>query len=112
MASKLFVGNLPHSISDGELSDFVTEAGFRVESAVVIQDKMTGQSKGFGFVELAQGENLQSAIQALNGKALGGRPLNVNEARPPRTGFSGSRGGGGEGGGRGRGGFGKGRRNW
>lgn len=114
MAQKLFVGNLPHSISDGELSDFVTEAGFRVQSAVVIQDKMTGQSKGFGFVELAEGENLQGAIQALNGQPLGGRPLNVNEARPPaRTGFSGPRGsGGGGGGGRGRGGFNKGRRNW
>jgi len=114
MALKLFVGNLPHSISDGELSDFVTEAGFRIESAVVIQDKMTGQSKGFGFVELAEGENLQGAIQALNGKPLGGRPLNVSEARPPaRTGFSGPRGGGGGGGGgRGRGGFNKGRRNW
>lgn len=114
MALKLFVGNLPHSVSDGELSDFVTQAGFRVESAVVIQDKMTGQSKGFGFVELAEGENLQSAIQALNGQPLGGRPLNVNEARPARTGFSGPRGGGGGGGGRGpsRGGFNKGRRNW
>ena len=82
MALKLFVGNLPRSVSDGELSDCVTQAGFRVASAVVIHDKMTGESKGFGFVELAEGENLQRAIQALNGQALGGRPLTVNEARP------------------------------
>jgi RNA recognition motif-containing protein len=109
MALKLFVGNLPRSVSDGELSDFVTQAGFRVASAVVIHDKMTGESKGFGFVELSEGENLQGAIQALNGQALGGRPLTVNEARPPRTGFSGSRGGGGGGG---RGGFNKRRRDW
>jgi RNA recognition motif-containing protein len=109
MALKLFVGNLPRSVSDGELLDFVTQAGFRVASAVVIHDKMTGESKGFGFVELAEGENLQGAIQALNGQALGGRPLTVNEARPPRTGFSRPRGGGGGGG---RGGFNKRRRDW
>ncbi len=109
MALKLFVGNLPRSVSDGELSDFVTQAGYRVASAVVIHDKMTGESKGFGFVELAEGENFQGAIQALNGQALGGRPLTVNEARPPRTGFSGPRGGGGGGG---RGGFNKRRRDW
>ena len=109
MALKLFVGNLPRSVSDGELSDFVTQAGFRVASALVIHDKMTGESKGFGFVELAEGENFQGAIQALNGQALGARPLTVNEARPPRTGFSGHRGGGGGGG---RGGFNKRRRDW
>jgi len=95
MASKLFVGNLPRSVSDGELSDFITQAGFRVASALVIHDKMTGESKGFGFVELAEGENSQSATQALNGQALGGRPLTVNEARPTRTGSSGPRGSGG-----------------
>jgi RNA recognition motif-containing protein len=109
MALKLFVGSLPRNASDGELSDFVTQAGFRVASAVVIHDKMTGESKGFGFVELAEGENLQGAIQALNGQALGGRPLTVNEARPPRTGAFGPRGGGGDGG---RGGFNKRRRDW
>ena len=111
MALKLFVGNIPRSVSDGELSDFVTQAGFRVASAVIIHDKMTGESKGFGFVELVEGENLQGAIQALNGQTLGGRPLNVNEARPSRsrTGFSGPRGGGGGGG---RGGFNNRRRDW
>jgi|SRR5260370_24072671 RNA recognition motif-containing protein len=94
MASKLFVGNLPHSTSDGALNDFVTKAGFQVTSAVVIRDKMTGEPRGFGFVELAEGEDLQRAIAGLNGQALEGRPLTVNEAKPPRS-FSGSRGGNG-----------------
>ena len=95
MASKLYVGNLPHSTSDVGLNEFVTNAGFRVASAVVIRDKMTGQPRGFGFVELAEGEDLQRAIGSLNGQALEGRALTVNEARPQRTGFSGPRGGGG-----------------
>ncbi len=97
MASKLFVGNLPHTATDSTLADFVANAGFRVASAVVIRDKMTGDPKGFGFVELAEGENLQQAIGSLNGKSIEGRPLTVNEARPQRTGFSGPRRGGGQG---------------
>ena len=95
MASKLYVGNLPHSTTDAGLSEFVTNAGYQVASAVVIRDKTTGQPRGFGFVELAQGEDLQRAIGSLNGQALEGRALTVNEARPQRTGFSGQRGGGG-----------------
>jgi cold-inducible RNA-binding protein len=94
MATKLFVGNLPHSTTDSLLSDFVTNAGCHVASAVVIRDKMTGMSRGFGFVELAEGEDLQRAIAGLNGQAIEGRTLTVNEARPMRTGFSGSRYGG------------------
>jgi cold-inducible RNA-binding protein len=86
MASKLFVGNLPRSVADNALAEFVTNAGFGVASAVVIRDKMTGESKGFGFVELAEGEDLQRAIAGLNGQALEGRPLTVNEARPQRAG--------------------------
>jgi RNA recognition motif-containing protein len=94
------------------LNDFVTTAGFRVASAVVIRDKMTGDSKGFGFVELAEGEDLQAAIRGLDGKTLESRPLTVNEARPQRTGFSGPhKGGGGGGAGRG-GGFNKRKRDW
>ncbi len=93
MASKLYVGNLPHSTTDSGLNDFVTQAGFQVASAVVIRDKMTGQARGFGFVELAEGEDLQRAITGLNGQALEGRTLTVNEAHPKRTGFSGSGGG-------------------
>lgn len=100
MATKLFVGNLPHSTTDQGLNEFVTNAGFQVASAVVIRDKMTGSPRGFGFVELADGEDVQRAIAGLNGQALDGRPLTVNEARPPRTDFARPRGGGGGGGGR------------
>jgi len=97
MATKLFVGNLPHSTTDQALGDFVTGAGFQVASAVVIRDKMTGTPRGFGFVELAAGEDVQRAIAGLNGQSLDGRPLTVNEARPPRNDFGRPRGGGGGG---------------
>jgi RNA recognition motif-containing protein len=99
MASKLFVGNLPHSATDATLGEFVTNAGFQVASAQVVRDKMTGTPRGFGFVELGEGEDLQRAIAGLNGQSLDGRPLTVNEARPQRTDFS-SRPRGGGGGGR------------
>lgn len=103
--AKLYIGNLPHSTTDGSLSDFVTNAGFSVASAVVIRDKISGEPRGFGFVELVEGEDAQRAIGALNGQRLEGRTLTVNEARPQRTGFSGGRGGpGGNRGGGGRGG--------
>jgi RNA recognition motif-containing protein len=82
MATKLFVGNLPHSTTDTTLGEFVTNAGFQVASAVVIRDKMTGTPRGFGFVELGEGEDTQRAIAGLNGQSLEGRPLTVNEARP------------------------------
>src|SRR5271157_3227141 len=95
MATKLFVGNLPHSTTDQGLGEFVTNAGFQVASAVVVRDKMTGTPRGFGFVELGNGEDLQRAIAALNGQSLEGRPLTVNEARPLRPDFPRPRGGGG-----------------
>ncbi len=95
MATKLFVGNLPHSTTDVTLGEFVTNAGFQVASAVVIRDKMTGTPRGFGFVELGEGEDVQRAISGLNGQSLEGRPLTVNEAKPQRTGFSRTGGGGG-----------------
>jgi len=95
MAQRLFVGNLPRSVTDNVLSEFVTNAGFQVVSATVIRDKMTGESRGFGFVELADEEDMQRAIQGLNGQTLEGRPLTVNEARPQRAGFGGGGGGGG-----------------
>ena len=95
MATKLFVGNLPHSATDASLAEFVTNAGFQVASAQVVRDKMTGTPRGFGFVELAENEDLQRAIARLNGQSLDGRPLTVNEARPPRSDFSRPRGGGG-----------------
>ncbi len=92
--AKLFIGSLPHNTTDSALKDFVTNAGFQVASAVVIRDKMTGVPRGFGFVELAEGEDLQRAVAGLNGQALEGRTLTVNEARPQRTGFSRPPGGG------------------
>ncbi len=94
MATKLFVGNLPHSVTDAQLNEFVINAGFQVASAVVIRDKLTGTPRGFGFVELGEGEDLQRAIAGLNGQALEGRTLTVNEAQPQRTGFGRSRDGG------------------
>jgi len=100
MATKLFVGNLPHSATDASLSEFVTSAGYQVASAVVIRDKMTGTPRGFGFVELGEGEDATRAIAGLNGQSLEGRPLTVNEARPQRNDFGGPRRNGGGGGGR------------
>ncbi|MDD5542291.1 MAG: RNA-binding protein [Acidobacteriia bacterium] len=85
MADKLFVGNLPPSTTDSALSGFVTNGGFKVSSATVICDKVTGTPRGFGFVELAEGEDLQRAITGLNGKDLDGRALTVNQAKPQRT---------------------------
>src|SRR5258708_3874764 len=97
MSQKLFVGNLPHSTKDTGLSDFVTNAGFQVASAVGIRDKMTGEPRGFGFVELAEGQDVQQAGGGLNGQPLEGPRLTVSEARPHRTGFGRSQGGGGGG---------------
>ena len=105
MSLRLFVGNLPRSVTETSLTEFVTNAGFRVASAVVIRDKFTGEAKGFGFVELAEGEDLQRAIASMDGKQMDGRPLTVNEARPQRTDFSRPRRGGGGGGGGDRGRF-------
>ncbi len=98
MGKRLFVGNLPYSANDAELKETFSQAG-TVESAQVIIEKMTGRSKGFGFVEMATDEEAAKAIELLNGKDFAGRPLVVNEARPmePRAprqgGFGGGRGG-------------------
>ena len=106
MAARLFVGNLPRSVADSALAEFVTGAGFQVSAATVILDKATGQSRGFGFVDLAEGEDVQRAIASLNGQTLDDRKLTVSEAHPQTRGERGSRppGGrgrsGGEGGGR------------
>ncbi len=111
MGVKIYVGGLPYSTSESELNDLFTTHG-TVESAKVITDKYTGQSRGFGFVEMSTSEEANAAIGALNGTQLGGRTLTVNEARPQEArtgggGFGGSRGGGtfgGRGGGGGGGG--------
>lgn len=81
MAKKLYVGGLPYSTTDGELRDAFAKAG-AVESAVVIMDKMTGRSKGFGFVEMTSDEDASKAIDMFNGSDFGGRKLTVSEARP------------------------------
>ncbi|QOJ36361.1 MAG: RNA-binding protein [Nitrospira sp.] len=96
MGSKIYVGGLPYAATEQQLSDLFAAHG-TVESARVITDKFTGQSRGFGFVEMASSEEAQKAITALNGSDMGGRTLTVNEARPqePRTG--GGRSGGGMG---------------
>jgi len=97
MAKKLYVGGLPYATTDNELKDAFSQAG-TVSSAVIIMDKMTGRSKGFGFVEMSSDEEAQTAIEMWNGKEFGGRTLTVNEARPlePRNngGFRGGNGGG------------------
>lgn len=80
MAKKLYVGNLPYSTEDTNLSDLFSKIG-AVISAVVIKDKMTGRSKGFGFVEMND-EDADKAIESLNGQDMDGRRLVVNEARP------------------------------
>jgi RNA recognition motif-containing protein len=99
MGSKLYVGGLPYSATQDELTDLFAAHG-TVVSANIISDKFTGQSRGFGFVEMSSEDEAKAAIEALNSTEFGGRTLTVNEARPqaPRTG-GGGRGGGGFGGG-------------
>lgn len=106
MAKKLYVGGLPYSTTEDSLKEMFVQAG-KVESAVIIMDKMSGRSKGFGFVEMSTDEEAQKGIELWNGKEVEGRTLTVAEARPmedrPKRDFN--RGGGG------RGGFGGQRRN-
>ena len=108
MAKKLYVGNLPYSVTSASLEQMFSEFG-TVKSAEVIQDRDTGRSKGFGFVEMSTDSEAQAAINALNGHQNDGRALTVNEAKPRE-----SRGGGGRGGygGGGRGGYGGGGRRY
>ena len=81
MAKKLYVGNLSYDMTEDALKDAFSQAG-TVESAISIKDKMSGRSKGFGFVEMSTDEEAQKAIEMLNGKEFDGRALTVNEARP------------------------------
>jgi len=81
MAKKLYVGNLPYSMKDEDLQNLFAEAG-EITSAVVINDKYSGRSKGFGFVEMANDEEADKAIEDFNGKEVEGRGIVVNEARP------------------------------
>jgi RNA recognition motif-containing protein len=104
MSIKLYVGNLSFNTSSEELRELFSQAG-TVESANVVEDRDTGRSRGFGFVEMSSKEEGEAAISQFNGKELGGRALTVNEARPREDrGGGGGRGGFGGGGGRGPGG--------
>ena len=116
MGNKLYVGNLSYGVSNVDLEQMFSAHG-AVRSAMVVMDRETGRSKGFGFVEMGSDQEAQTAINALNGKEISGRTLTVNEARPKeeggprggRGGFGGAPGGGrrdggGFGGGRGDGG--------
>jgi hypothetical protein len=105
MGKKLYVGNLPYSVRDGDLEQAFGQFG-AVTSAKVMMERDTGRSKGFGFVEMGTDEEAVAAVNGMNGQPLGGRSIVVNEARPmedrpPRTGGFGGGGGGGrrEGGG-------------
>ena len=103
MSTRLYVGNLNFRTTSDELREVFSQAG-EVENATVVEDRDTGRSRGFGFVEMATAEGAAAAIEQFNGKELGGRALTVNEARPrvERGGYGGGRGdyGGGGGGGR------------
>jgi len=98
MGRKLYVGNLSYEIDNAALEQMFTEFG-TVDDAKVITDRDTGQSKGFGFVEMSSNDEAQAAITALDGKEVGGRALKVNEAKPRESGGGGGRGGYGGGGG-------------
>ena len=98
MATKIYVGGLPYSVQEDALKDLFAQAG-NVASAVIIMDKMSGRSKGFGFCEMATAEEAANAISMFNDQEFEGRKLTVNEARPmearpPRTGGNGGYGGG------------------
>src|SRR5258708_4485465 len=100
MASKLYVGGLSYSTTGETLREYFAQCG-TVESASVITDKFSGQSRGFGFVEMATSEEAQRAISELNGKDLDGRKITVNVSNPRTPGSGGGRGpGGARGGGR------------
>lgn len=100
MPSKLYVGNLAYSVSNGDLEQLFSQAG-QVQSATVIMDKFSGQSKGFGFVEMSNSDEASKAIAQFNDSELKGRNIKVNEAKPRESNFGGgggNRSGGGGGG--------------
>lgn len=112
MSTKLYVGNLAFQTTSEDLQELFAQAG-TVESASVVEDRMTGRSRGFAFVEMSTPEEAAAAIEQMNGREVGGRALKVNEAKPRENrgggggggrGFGGNRGGGGYGGNRGGGG--------
>jgi RNA recognition motif-containing protein len=100
MAKRLYVGNLKYTVTSDQLSELFEQFG-AVSSAQVLSDRDTGRSRGFGFVEMANDDEAQAAIEALDGRDHDGRRLTVNEARPRTTGGGGGGGGGYRGGGSG-----------
>ena len=121
MSTKLYVGNLSFQTTSEDLQELFAQAG-TVASASVVEDRMTGRSRGFAFVEMSTAEEAAAAIEQMNGKEVGGRALKVNEAKPRENrgggggggrGFGGgNRGGGGYGGGNRSGGGGRGKGNF
>ncbi|HEX9963254.1 MAG TPA: RNA-binding protein [Pyrinomonadaceae bacterium] len=105
MSTKLYVGNLSFRVSSEDLHEHFSQAG-SVESANIVQDRETGRSRGFGFVEMSNEEEANNAIAQFNGQEYDGRNMVVNEARPREEGGGGGRGGNRGGGGGGRGGYG------
>jgi RNA recognition motif-containing protein len=93
MSSKLYVGNLAYTVANGDLEELFKQAG-TVESVAVIMDKVSGQSKGFGFVEMASAQEATAAIQRFNETELKGRNIKVNEAKPRESSFGGGNNGG------------------
>lgn len=84
MVSKLFVGGLPYATTDEELAEAFSKVG-TVSSALIIKDRYSGRSKGFGFVEMQDEAEAEKAIKELNGSEIGGRTIVVDKARPPKT---------------------------
>ncbi len=86
MNTKLYVGSLSYDSTEDSLQDFFSKAG-KVESATIIKDKISGRSKGFGFIEMSSEKEAKTAIETLNGKELDGRTITVDEARPMKKSF-------------------------
>jgi RNA recognition motif-containing protein len=99
MGTKVYVGNLPYTTDEDQLRQLFGADGRNVSDVAIITDRMTGQPRGFAFVQMATEEDAKRAIDALHGSTFGGRTLTVNEARPREGGGGGGFGGGGGGGG-------------
>ena len=91
MPSKLYVGNLAYSVSNDDLQELFSQVG-QVQSATVVTDKFSGQSKGFGFVEMTTAQEVVNAIRQFNDTELKGRNIKVNEAKPRESNFGGGNG--------------------
>ena len=96
--TKLFVGNLPYKATEADIQSFFEEAGIHVDVVSILRDRFSGEARGFGFVEINDDAIASQAVQSCNGRALMGRALVINEARPPerreRSGGAGGEGGG------------------